>query len=171
MHQRLSRAAALLVLVLVPGLSSSSGRVLAQAPATAINPADVIPFDAALATGAESPTPVRVVPREHAEDLIRESAAEDLARESAIASEDEACAHLLEQVLEQATRDIDRPSRRCERVVILRQDHERLEPVVLGKLPLEPFGHAPRALHGPALSLDDELGLDLPSQAVAPPHA
>jgi hypothetical protein len=45
MHQRLSRAAALLVLVLVPGLSSSPGRVLAQTPATAINPADVIPFD------------------------------------------------------------------------------------------------------------------------------
>ena len=50
MHQRLSRAAALLVLVLVPGVSSSSGRVLAQTPATAINPADVIPFDTAIHT-------------------------------------------------------------------------------------------------------------------------
>jgi hypothetical protein len=43
MHQRLSRAAALLVLVL--GFPSSSGRVLAQTP-DSDQPADVIPFTA-----------------------------------------------------------------------------------------------------------------------------
>ena len=50
MHQRLSRAAALLLLVLVLGLSPSSGRVLAQTPAQALNPTDVIPFDSAIHT-------------------------------------------------------------------------------------------------------------------------
>src|SRR6266850_566690 len=52
MHQRLSRAAALLLplLFFVLGLSPSSGRVLAQTPAQAINLTDVIPFDAAIHT-------------------------------------------------------------------------------------------------------------------------
>src|ERR1700730_11260969 len=50
MHQRLSRAAALLLLLFVLGLSPSSVRVLAQAPAQALNPTDVIPFDAAIRT-------------------------------------------------------------------------------------------------------------------------
>src|SRR6059036_748144 len=50
MHPRLSRAAALFVLILVLGLSPSSGRVLAQTPAQAFNPTDVIPFDAAIHT-------------------------------------------------------------------------------------------------------------------------
>jgi zinc protease len=50
MHQRLSRAAALLLLVFVLGVSSSSGRVLAQTPAQALNPTDVIPFDPAIRT-------------------------------------------------------------------------------------------------------------------------
>ena len=50
MHQRLSRAAALLLLLLVLGLCPSSGRVLAQTPAQAFNPTDVIPFDAAIHT-------------------------------------------------------------------------------------------------------------------------
>ena len=52
MHQRLSRAAALLLLLLlfVLGLSPSSGRVLAQTPAQALNSTDVIPFDAAIHT-------------------------------------------------------------------------------------------------------------------------
>src|SRR5256885_16022041 len=50
MHPRLSRAAALLLLLLVLGLSPSLGRVLAQTPAHAFNPTDVIPFDAAVHT-------------------------------------------------------------------------------------------------------------------------
>src|SRR5256885_13801752 len=50
MHPRLSRAAALLLLLLVLGLSPSLGRVLAQTPAHAFNPTDVIPFDAAIHT-------------------------------------------------------------------------------------------------------------------------
>src|SRR2546425_10981703 len=50
MHPRLSRAAALFVPILVLGLSLSSGRVLAQTPAQAFNPTDVIPFDAAIHT-------------------------------------------------------------------------------------------------------------------------
>src|SRR2546426_3536969 len=50
MHQRLSRAAALLLLLVVLGVCPSSGRVLAQAPAQAFNPTDVIPFDAAIHT-------------------------------------------------------------------------------------------------------------------------
>ena len=50
MHPRLSRAAALFVAILVLGLSPSSGRVLAQTPAHAFNPTDVIPFDAAIHT-------------------------------------------------------------------------------------------------------------------------
>src|SRR5436309_5621904 len=50
MHPRLSRAAALFVLILVLGLSPSSGRVLAQTPAQALSPTDVIPFDAAIHT-------------------------------------------------------------------------------------------------------------------------
>src|SRR2546428_13371301 len=50
MHQRLSRAAAPLLLLLVLGLCPSSGRGLAQTPAQAFNPPDVIPFDAAIHT-------------------------------------------------------------------------------------------------------------------------
>src|SRR5438552_371743 len=50
MHPRLSRAAALFVPILVLGLSPSSGRVLAQTPAQALSPTDVIPFDAAIHT-------------------------------------------------------------------------------------------------------------------------
>src|SRR3989441_1812349 len=50
MHPRLSRAAALFVPILVLGLSLSSGRVLAQTPAQALSPTDVIPFDAAIHT-------------------------------------------------------------------------------------------------------------------------
>src|SRR6202795_3096989 len=50
MHPRLSRPAARLLLVLVLGLSPWSGNALAQAPARALNPADVIPFDPAIHT-------------------------------------------------------------------------------------------------------------------------
>src|SRR5438128_9007795 len=50
MHQRLSRAAALLLLLLVLGLSPAPVRVLAQTAALSLNVADTIPFDPAIHT-------------------------------------------------------------------------------------------------------------------------